>query len=80
MARIPKLDAAGKFLAADVNAQIDARTKAIVRAELDRLGDITVSPSPGLTVNETMPGVLSLTPTGGATVTESTPGILTIGV
>jgi len=28
MARIPKLDAAGKFLAADVNAQIDARAKA----------------------------------------------------
>lgn len=60
-----------------------ARAEAVlaqVQAELDRLGDITVSPSPGLTVDETMPGVLSLTPTGGATVTESTPGILTIGV
>lgn len=37
MARIPKLDAAGKFLAADVNAQIDARTKATMRADLPAL-------------------------------------------
>lgn len=37
MARIPKLDAAGKFLAADVNAQIDARTKATMRADLPEL-------------------------------------------
>ena len=51
-----------------------------VQAEIDRLEDIVVNPSPGLTVDETMPGVLALTPTGGATVTESTPGILTIGV
>ena len=70
----------GTFVSPKVQAAIDARAKAIVRAELDRLGDITVSPSPGLTVDETMPGVLALTPTGGATVTESTPGILTIGV
>ena len=39
MARIPKLDAAGKFLAADVNAQIDARTKATMRADLPALAD-----------------------------------------
>ena len=37
MARIPKLDSAGKFLAADVNAQIDARTKATMRADLPAL-------------------------------------------
>lgn len=37
MARIPKLDAAGKFLAADVNAQIDARTKATMRTDLPAL-------------------------------------------
>ena len=37
MARIPKLDAAGKFLAADVNAQLDARTKATMRADLPAL-------------------------------------------
>ena len=37
MARIPKLDAAGRFLAADVNAQIDARTKATMRADLPAL-------------------------------------------
>lgn len=37
MARIPKLDSAGKFLAADVNAQIDARTKATLRADLPAL-------------------------------------------
>jgi len=37
MARIPKLDSAGKFLAADVNAQIDARTKATMRADLPDL-------------------------------------------
>lgn len=37
MARIPKLDAAGKFLAPDVNAQIDARTKATMRADLPAL-------------------------------------------
>ena len=37
MARIPKLDAAGKFLAADVNAQIDARTKVTMRADLPAL-------------------------------------------
>lgn len=35
MARIPKLDAAGKFLAADVNAQIDARAKAATAPLLD---------------------------------------------
>lgn len=39
MARIPKLDSAGKFLAADVNAQIDARTKATMRADLPALAD-----------------------------------------
>ena len=37
MARIPKLDSAGRFLAADVNAQIDARTKATMRADLPAL-------------------------------------------
>ena len=37
MARIPKLDPAGRFLAADVNAQIDARTKATMRADLPAL-------------------------------------------
>ena len=35
MARIPKLDAAGRFLAADVNAQIDARAKAATAPLLD---------------------------------------------
>ena len=39
MARIPKLDSAGKFLAADVNAQIDARTKATMRADLPALAE-----------------------------------------
>lgn len=39
MARIPKLDPAGKFLAADVNAQIDARTKATMRADLPALAE-----------------------------------------
>ena len=39
MARIPKLDSAGRFLAADVNAQIDARTKATMRADLPALAD-----------------------------------------
>lgn len=39
MARIPKLDSAGRFLAADVNAQIDARTKATMRADLPALVD-----------------------------------------
>lgn len=37
MARIPKLDSAGRFLAADVNGQIDARTKATMRADLPAL-------------------------------------------
>ena len=35
MARIPKLDSAGRFLAADVNAQIDARAKAATAPLLD---------------------------------------------
>lgn len=39
MARIPKLDAAGKFLAADVNAQIDSRAKATLRADLPALAE-----------------------------------------
>lgn len=39
MARIPKLDSAGRFLAADVNAQIDARTKATLRADLPALAE-----------------------------------------
>ena len=39
MARIPKLDSAGRFLAADVNAQIDARTKATMRADLPALAE-----------------------------------------
>lgn len=39
MARIPKLDSAGKFLAADVNAQLDARTKATMRADLPALAE-----------------------------------------
>ncbi|MDK8526537.1 hypothetical protein QP858_07815 [Trueperella bernardiae] len=39
MARIPKLDSAGRFLAADVNAQIDARTKATMRAGLPALAE-----------------------------------------
>ena len=48
MARIPKLDAAGKFLAADVNAQIDARTKATMRADLPALAkDLKIGGSGG---------------------------------
>lgn len=39
MARIPKLDSAGKFLAPDVNAQIDARTKVTMRADLPALAE-----------------------------------------
>ena len=39
MARIPKLDSAGRFLAADVNAQIDARAKATMRADLPALAE-----------------------------------------
>lgn len=44
MARIPKLDSAGKFLAADVNAQIDARAVAAtddIRATVADLGVVT---------------------------------------
>ena len=64
----------------ETTAQRAEEAAARAEAVLDRLGDITVSPSPGLTVDETMPGVLALTPTGGATITEATPGVLTIGV
>ena len=87
------LDQAGKLSTAGLTALLDhivaerdAGRLAVLRpydlmvARYVKDAPVTVSPSPGLTVDETMPGVLSLTPTGGATVTESTPGILTIGV
>ena len=62
MARIPKLDAAGKFLAADVNAQIDARTKATMRADLPALAkELKIGGGSGV---EQVSGTITLDSTG----------------
>lgn len=75
MARIPKLDAAGKFLAADVNAQIDARTKATMRADLPALakelkigGSGVEEVSGTVTLDATGPAIREVYATGTATV------------
>lgn len=62
MARIPKLDSAGKFLAADVNAQIDARTKATMRADLPALAEeLKIGGGSGI---EQVSGTVTLDSTG----------------
>ena len=62
MARIPKLDSAGKFLAADVNAQIDARTKATMRADLPALAkELKIGGGSGI---EQVSGTITLDSTG----------------
>ena len=62
MARIPKLDAAGRFLAADVNAQIDARTKATMRADLPALAkELKIGGGSGV---EQVSGTVTLDSTG----------------
>ena len=62
MARIPKLDPAGKFLAADVNAQIDARTKATMRADLPALAkELKIGGGSGV---EQVSGTVTLDSTG----------------
>ena len=62
MARIPKLDSAGRFLAADVNAQIDARTKATMRADLPALAkELKIGGGSGV---EQVSGTVTLDSTG----------------
>ena len=62
MARIPKLDSAGKFLAPDVNAQIDARTKATMRADLPALAkELKIGGGSGI---EQVSGTITLDSTG----------------
>ena len=62
MARIPKLDSAGRFLAADVNAQIDARTKATMRADLPALAkELKIGGGSGI---EQVSGTVTLDSTG----------------
>ena len=76
MARIPKLDAAGKFLAADVNAQIDARTKATMRADLPALAkELKIGGGSGIeevsgtvTLDASGPAIREVYATGAATV------------
>ena len=65
MARIPKLDSAGKFLAADVNAQIDARTKATMRADLPALAKELKIGGSGSGIEE-VSGTVTLDATGPA--------------
>ena len=63
MARIPKLDAAGKFLAADVNAQIDARTKATMRADLPALAsELKIGGSGSGTGSRSVSGTVTFKP------------------
>ena len=63
MARIPKLDSAGRFLAADVNAQIDARTKATMRADLPALAkELKIGGGSGV---EQVSGTVTLDPAAG---------------
>ena len=62
MARIPKLDSAGRFLAADVNAQIDARTKATMRADLPALAEeLKIGGSDGGTGSRSVSGTVKFT-------------------